>query len=298
MTLDLLAPAKVNLTLEVLGRRPDGYHEITSVMQTIDLVDRVRLDPAASLTLELAGDQTIRLPDDPADNLVMRAVIALRQETGLAGAGARIVLEKHIPAGMGLGGGSSDAAAVLRGLNRLWRLGLNLPTLARIAARIGSDVPFFLHGGTASISGRGEIIEPLPDPTPFDLTLFVCGAEIEDKTQHAYARLAPADFSDGARTHAITSALCRGEPLTTGMLVNVFDRVAGDLVPAMGQALTTCRGAGIDAMVCGSGPAFFTMMPLEALPLDLIEALEREWGVRAIACRSLARAESLAQAEA
>jgi 4-diphosphocytidyl-2-C-methyl-D-erythritol kinase len=155
--LRLKAYAKVNLVLEVLGRRADGYHEIASVMQTIGLYDVLTFEAAGEIEFSCS---TPGLQED--NNLVGSAARALRQATGKK-AGARIVLEKKIPRTAGLGGGSSDAAAALKGLNRLWGLGLTPEKLAEIAAGIGSDVPFFIYGGTCLVEGRGESITPLPD---------------------------------------------------------------------------------------------------------------------------------------
>jgi len=145
------ATAKLNLHLEVLARRPDGYHEIDTVMVEIDLADRIRLEPADRISLRVEG-----AGDVPADetNLAWRAAAALE-------VGARIRLEKRIPPGSGLGGGSSDAAAVLRGLDRLYGLGLGREGLEPIARGLGADVPFFLYGGLARCGGIGERVEPL-----------------------------------------------------------------------------------------------------------------------------------------
>ena len=293
MTLELIAPAKLNLTLEVLGRRSDGYHEIASVMQTIDLADRIRLEAAPTLSLEIEGDAANELPADPADNLAMRAAIALRDAAASLGLGARIVLEKRVPAGTGLGGGSSDAAAVLRGLSRLWRLDLDMTALERIAAGIGSDVPFFLHGGTAAVGGRGEVVKELPDIAPLDLTLFVSDVRIDAKTANAYAALTPSDFTDSARTQEAIETLRRGEAITSEHLFNIFDRHVGETTPAVGRAMLACRQSKLDVIACGSGPAFFALKSRATLHEYLLEGLTRECGVRAIACRSLARAESL-----
>lgn len=156
-TITLTAPAKINLFLEVLGKRPDGYHELETVMQAVDLVD--------TLTLEVT-DQGIELtctePDIPCDenNLAWKAVRVFQKETGIKG-GARIHLVKRIPIAAGLGGGSSDAAAVLKGLNTLWNTQLSGTRLMDMAAQLGSDVPFFIKGGTALCKGRGEIVTPL-----------------------------------------------------------------------------------------------------------------------------------------
>ena len=161
------APAKINLTLEILGRRADGFHEVKTVLQTIDLQDQLEIETAPALTVEC---------DDPSlsgeTNLVWRAASDLAAHAGTE-PGARIFLRKAIPVGMGLGGGSSDAAAALLSLNELWGLGLNVDELAGLASGIGSDVAFFLWGGTALASGRGEIIEPASSIPPMLLTL-VC----------------------------------------------------------------------------------------------------------------------------
>jgi 4-diphosphocytidyl-2-C-methyl-D-erythritol kinase len=149
-------PAKVNLALRVLGRRRDGYHEIRTVFQAIDLCDTMEARPARDLCL------TCDEPDLPCDasNLVLRAACLLREHCGV-GEGAEIRLRKRIPIGGGLGGGSSDAAGTLLALSALWRLGLGIEALTPLAARLGADVPFFLHGGTAEGTGRGDRIRPI-----------------------------------------------------------------------------------------------------------------------------------------
>ncbi len=151
----LQAFAKINLSLEVVGRRQDGFHELTSVMQTVSLSD----------TLEFRPDDEFRFTCSDASlaqgNLVERAAMLLRQSSQES-RNVSIALHKSIPVAAGLGGGSSDAAAALIGLNRLWNLGLPCADMTRFAAQLGSDVPFFLSGGTCFVSGRGEQVEPLP----------------------------------------------------------------------------------------------------------------------------------------
>jgi 4-diphosphocytidyl-2-C-methyl-D-erythritol kinase len=151
--LELPAPAKLNLFLEVVARRPDGYHDIDSVFAEIDLADTVVLAPAGRTELTVEGEAA-GVPADPT-NLAWRAADAL-------GVAARIRIVKRIPVGGGLGGGSSDAAAVLKGLVRLFDLDLSAPRLHEIARGLGADVPFFLHGGTARCRGIGDLVEPLP----------------------------------------------------------------------------------------------------------------------------------------
>ena len=156
--MEVEAQAKLNLTFEVLGKRGDGYHEVKTVMQTIGLSDRISLEHWPTLRVdcdsrELSGEA----------NLVYKAAHALARSRGIQ-ARARIRIQKRIPVAMGLGGGSSDAAAALRVLNDLWETGATQEELGEIAATIGSDVSFFLTGGTALAEGRGEIVSPLPPP--------------------------------------------------------------------------------------------------------------------------------------
>lgn len=297
MTLELAAPAKLNLTLEVLGGRTDGYHEIASVMQTIDLCDRVRLEDAPTIEIDVDGERTLGVPLEGPRNLAYSAALALREVAGRQGLGARIRLEKRIPAGLGLGGGSSDAAAVLRGLNRLWLLGLDEQALINVAPGVGSDVTFFLTGGTALVRGRGEKAEALPDGEPLSFTLFICDLELEDKTRRMYSMLSPADFTDGRRTKVTAETLRRGLPLNETDLVNAFDRHIGELVPTLAAAMGACRDAGLAVVATGSGPGFFTCTRLDAIPHLLLRDLDREWGVSAIACRSLRRADATAISE-
>ena len=158
--MEIPAYAKINLTFEVLGKLGDGYHLVTTVMQTIALADKLRFELDTQLKVEceyeeLSGEQ----------NLVWQAAVELA-EVGRIEPGAKITVEKHIPIGMGMGGGSSDAATALLGLNRLWGLGLSIDDLAPIAAKLGSDVSFFLFGGTALAQGEGEQVTKLTGLPP------------------------------------------------------------------------------------------------------------------------------------
>ena len=156
--LSLLAPAKLNLFLHVLGRRPDGYHDLQSVFRCISLFDEIQIEKRPTdqpLTLSCNVDL-----GDPQDNLVLRAA-ALLQERSSTRYGAHVILKKQIPVGAGLGGGSSDAAAVLVGLNDLWSLNFTAAELQQLGAALGADIPFFIQGGDAWVAGLGERIEPL-----------------------------------------------------------------------------------------------------------------------------------------
>ena len=249
------ACAKINWALEVLHRRPDGYHEIRTVLQTIDLCDTLELHPATDLCLETRGEG---LP--PAEeNLVMRAA-RLLQERADGSPGARVRLSKSIPVAAGLGGGSSDAAAALRGLNELWGLGLPRDELAKIGAQLGSDVPFFLHGGAALAGGRGERITPLPDVGSRQLVIVVPPFTLPHKTQRMYSLLAPADYTDGSATERVADAIRQGKPVEDERLFNVFDEPAFRGFPEL-QRLRGVLLAGDAASVhlAGSGPALFVL---------------------------------------
>lgn len=158
------AHAKINLTLEILGVRPDGYHDLRSVVVPIPLHDDVTLEPSDAISVEMPGN----LPQEK--NLAWKAAQALRQATGST-KGVRIVLAKRIPQGAGLGGGSADAAAVLNGLNELWELGLPKARLCEIAAAVGSDVPALTLGGPVLMEGRGERVTPLAESPLADFPL-------------------------------------------------------------------------------------------------------------------------------
>jgi len=250
--LELRANAKLNLTLEVLGRRPDGYHQIRSVFQEIALADKLVLHPAAELSLEcsvpgLAGES----------NLVMRAARALAEATGCT-FGVRIVLEKRIPEAGGLGGGSSDAAAALRGLDALWRLGMPKERLLALAARLGSDVPFFLVGGTALASGRGELLQPLPPlPQTWYVLLFPPHQEVAGKTGRLYSLLNKGHYTDGAATRRLADALAEGR-FDSSLLYNVFESVTSRVFAGIEAQMQALRDAGAERVhLAGSGPTLY-----------------------------------------
>ena len=152
------APAKINLTLEVLGKRRDGFHNIVSVMQTVALFDVIEITESNRVNISVSNADISQ-----ENNIVWEAYKKFKAVTGISD-NASIDIKKNIPIKAGLGGGSSDAAATLRGLNRLWNLKLSIENLIEIGTEVGSDVPFFIAGGCSLVRGRGEIIEPLPVP--------------------------------------------------------------------------------------------------------------------------------------
>ncbi|MFQ5880710.1 MAG: 4-(cytidine 5'-diphospho)-2-C-methyl-D-erythritol kinase, partial [Dehalococcoidia bacterium] len=255
MKLAARAPAKVNWTLEVLGRRSDGYHEIRTILQTVDLWDTLSMEAADSLPLGYQGD----CPAPAAEDLVLRAAQSLQGATGCR-AGARLHLRKVIAVAAGLGGGSSDAAAVLRGLNHLWQVDLRREELAVVGAQLGSDVPFFVYGGTALAEGRGERITPLPDVARTWLVLLVPPLTLPAKTAAMYGRLRTEDYSDGRATSRLVEELRRGSVPRDDLLSNVFAGAALAAYPGLGrywQALAMASGRRVH--LAGSGPAIFAL---------------------------------------
>ncbi len=250
--IEIDAHAKVNLTLEVLRRRDDGYHEIVSVIQTIGLHDTLTLEPDEELTLKCDVPEL-----ESAGNLALRAARLLRDHSGHPD-GAAIGLTKRIPVAAGLGGGSSDAAAVLVGLNRLWGLGMSPQELIPVAASLGSDVPFFLSGGTAMVQGRGERVRPLP---PADIPWFVILApaiQVSDKTGSVFSRLTEAQFTPGQLTRKLEARIRGGGDVPPQFLFNVFDDVAPEVFPNLRRYWDAFRLMGArEVHVAGSGPSLY-----------------------------------------
>jgi len=256
----LEASAKINLTLEALSRRPDGYHEIRSVIQSISLCDSLSFTPGNKIKFKCDNAAW-----DAGQSLVTKAVDLLKEGFGCQ-QGVTIELAKRIPLSSGLGGDSSDAAAVLVGLNKLWGLGLSLWELVKLASRLGSDVPFFLCGGTALAQGRGEDVSPLP-PLPRSRVVLLMPSvrRCNGKTGHLYSILNPSHYTGGLKTEEMVSLLTRGEELSAENLFNVFDSVADEAF----EGLAGCRRQFIQAgaegvRLAGSGPALFTLLKEEA----------------------------------
>jgi 4-diphosphocytidyl-2-C-methyl-D-erythritol kinase len=263
-----IAPAKINWTLEVLGRRPDGYHEVRTVLQTVDLCDRVEVSPAKDLDLVLSGlvgQAGASLTGVPAaENLGYRAAALLRERAGQPALGARIELGKAIPAGAGLGGGSSDAAATLRALDRLWGLGLAPAEIVRLGAQLGADVPFFLFGGTALGRGRGDELTPLPNVPSRRLLLVVPRRQPARKTAAMYAHLRPEHFSNGEASERLAAAISRGVAPGDDDILNTFEDIAAEVLQEAAAAAERCRGLGLRPHMAGSGPAQFVLLQPDA----------------------------------
>jgi len=281
----LRAPAKVNLTLEVLRRRPDGYHEVATILQAVGLWDELVLEEAQGLSFRCSVPEL-----DGPDNLVVKAakLLASEAKSAKSGRGADISLTKRIPIAGGLGGGSADAAAALAGLNALWELGLSHERLSVLAAQLGSDVPFFLSGGTAIATGRGELVTSLRAVRPAWLVVLAPDVTLPRKTASLYGALTPADYADGRATERAVALLAKGAAVNHAMLVNTFERVAYRVFPSLASFADAMRAAGAERVhLAGSGPSLFTPAPDEAAGNAMAERLSasglRAWCVPTVA---------------
>jgi 4-diphosphocytidyl-2-C-methyl-D-erythritol kinase len=247
-------PAKVNLHLEVLARRPDGFHELQTLLQSIDLYDELTASPAEDGCYELTVEPEGAVGADQ-DNLVSRAARELWRHLG-ARPGARVTLRKRIPVGGGLGGGSADAAAALLLFDALWGAGIDRGELNRIASLLGSDVPFFLDGGFALGLGRGEQVHGLADLDELGVVLVV--PDIEISTAEVYGRLDLRLTSPAQRANVmdLTADLRSGSSWEG--LVNDLQPVVLAGWPGVSEALDALRAAEpLHAAVSGSGAAVF-----------------------------------------
>ena len=284
--LKMKAPAKLNLTLEILGKRADGYHDIASIMQTLALCDELGFEQADSLSLHC---NVAALQTD--DNLVLKAARLLQQKCGYS-KGATINLRKKIYQGAGLGGGSSDAAVTLIALNELWALNCSKGDLLRMAADVGSDVPFFVEGGTCLVGGRGESLTPLPDMQRVWFALLVPSFQPSPgKTTRLYQMVSREMYTDGRFTSVIRSRLEAGESLELQYLFNVFEAVAFRAYPNLESCWKVFESvAGRCLHLAGAGPVIFTMLDDKKEALTLVGKL-KNLGLRALAVSSLKKGE-------
>jgi 4-diphosphocytidyl-2-C-methyl-D-erythritol kinase len=266
----ILAPAKINLYLEVKARRPDGYHDIESVMHTVSLYDELTITPqSAGITLVCSRRD---LPTDER-NLAMRAAVALRKKLGVT-AGAKIVLKKNIPLGAGLGGGSSDAAAVLTGLLALWKKRLPAKELNALAAKLGADVPFFLAGGTALASGIGDRIKSLPGVKPASFLLVYPGFGVP--TPWVYRHLS-FPLTREQKITKIKAQLASGFPPRTWgqLLFNRLEEVVFPAYPGIRHVKSILHDLGCQSLMSGSGSTVYGLIPSEGEGEKLRSKLKR-----------------------
>lgn len=260
MRVRVCCPAKVNLHLEVHGRRPDGYHELRTLMATVGLWDTLEIRPASPGVLDLTIEPVEALPPE-GENLVVRAARLLLRRFALK-AGASINLHKSIPVGAGLGGGSSDAAGALVALSRFWGLPAGIDELAPLAATLGSDVPFFLHGGACWAVGRGVDLIPAPDLPSWWLVLDP-GSEMMATTQ-VYDRLGSAPLGEVPPKRPLASWLDAAGDEWLSRCCNDLYTAAVAVSPDVAKRLDALRAtAPLLAQLSGSGGTVFGVFPDE-----------------------------------
>lgn len=253
------AHAKINLTLDVLGKREDGYHALASIMQTVSQSDTLLLHATSDGKLDFTCD-VAELQSQ--SNLALRAAELLRREANRPELGARIELHKEIPVQAGLGGGSSDAGCVLVEMNRLWQLAIPPSRLRELAAELGSDVPFFVHevyggaGSTAEIAGRGEYVTGLPPAEP--LWLVLAKPEIGVSTARVFGHLPASEYSDGTNTALVAEAIRKLRPIPFEHLFNALEPGVFRQYPEIARLRDQLRETGAPVVrMSGSGPSLF-----------------------------------------
>jgi 4-diphosphocytidyl-2-C-methyl-D-erythritol kinase len=277
----LQAPAKLNLTLGITGAAPNGCHTLDMVMQTVSLFDTVTLARADGLAIDCPPG----LPRD-GRNLAMKAAMELREYTGRE-CGVLIGLDKNIPTEAGLGGGSADAVAVLKGLNALWGLGLTADELRSVGQRIGSDVPFLLAGGTARVRGTGEIIEPIEvkgaKPPLWFLIAKPEGGVGTAEAYRLYDRIGAGKRPDNDRfVEALKAGDIEGMARFGG---NALEKAGAELCPAIGELLRKMKmTAAAYCAMTGSGSAVFGVFENGTEAMNAQEKLNHYWTAAVHSC--------------
>lgn len=269
-TISVKAPAKINLTLDVLGKREDGYHEVEMVMTTVDLADRLELSVLEEDVIQIHADHAY-VPNDHR-NLAYRAAELLKTRFSIS-EGVSIVLDKQIPVAAGLAGGSSDAAATLRGMNELFDLGLSLEELADLGAEIGSDVSFCVMGGTAIARGRGERLEMIPSPPPCYVIL--AKPKLGVSTAEVYGAVEMERVHHPNTTAMVDAIRAKDFSGICEQLGNALESVTLNLYPEVKQIKDTLSQAGADGvLMSGSGPTVFALVEHEQKAQRLYNSLK------------------------
>ena len=267
------ARAKINLTLDILGKRADGFHEVEMIMQSLELADTVELSEIAS-GIKLQVDAEEDIPTDER-NLAWKAAAAVQTFCG-KNLGVAINLTKKIPSAAGLGGGSSDAAAVIRGMNKLFNLKLSAEELCEIGAAVGSDVPFCIVGGTYLATGRGEVLTRLPDMKKFFAVLLKVRGEISTAWAYKTFDELPAEEILHPPTKEISDLLACGEyEEIFQKAANVLELVALKKFPAIDRYKDKMYSAGAKlALMSGSGPTVFALAEDELTAKNIAASVE------------------------
>ncbi len=279
--INLRAPAKINWFLNVLRRRSDGYHDIMSLMQCVSLYDSLTIEHSDGV--EVVTDAGIRMED----NLVYKAAVLLKKEEGIM-SGVRIILEKEIPVAAGLGGGSSDAAAALIGLSRLWELNLKDNELAGLGEKLGSDVPFFFHGPAGVIEGRGEIVSPVDIKRSYPVLLVKPPVNVSTAWGYAEMDKLSSHGKDGPdelirKGNDNVKLFCRA--LESGDFSSLPSAEGNDFqsllirkYPVIGDIMSKLMdGGALYSAMSGSGPTVFGVFESEAKAAAAMDSVSSNW---------------------
>lgn len=286
-TLTLPSFAKINLHLQVVGGREDGFHDLCTVFQTISLHDTLSVAPAAEIEMT-CGDENLPIGDE---NLVVRAARALRDRYGIS-CGARMHLEKRIPAPGGLGGGSSNAAIALLALRKLWNIDISIEELHPVAAALGADVPFFLYGGTALGMGRGEIVEPIDDFT--EDRMLIVTPNVAVATRDAFKRLEARALTKQESKRKLQ--ICRFDLESADFKYTSFKNDFETTVFAGYPEVERVKNTLLDleagrAMLSGSGGSVFAIFDKDETRQAALKALDNEVNWRKFAVATISRSE-------
>lgn len=264
------APAKINWSLDIVGKRPDGYHLVQMIMQQISLADIIELEEAEQDSIICDAG----LPLDE-QNMALKAWLLLKEELDLK-QHLEIKITKKIPVAAGLGGGSSDAAAVLKGVDQMFSLGLDHNQMNRLALKLGSDVPFFLIEGAAVAEGIGEILSPLPPLNKQYLLLVNPGLPVS--TAEVYQEFSLKRVKKHPHIHPLIDALLFGEPQYIGpLLINVLETVTAQKYAQIKKIKFELAACGLYPLMSGSGPTVFGLAPDEQSAIAARNRLAAAW---------------------
>ncbi len=270
--MQIIAPAKINIALDVIARRADGYHQVDMVMQSIELSDQVTLEPAAKVEL------CCNLPYLPVDerNLAWRAARLLQETAGIS-RGVKIKINKKIPVAAGLAGGSADAAAVLIGLNNLWDLGLSQSEMMKLGVKLGADVPFCIMKGTARAEGIGEQLTPLA--TTLECRVLLVTPNVQVSTAHVYQKLQIEKIGKHPQIPLVIAALEEGDSRTLfEVWGNVLEEVVLSEKPIVARVKSYFNSFGINnCLMSGSGPSVFALDPPQEIIEEFLAGLPTGW---------------------
>lgn len=280
-----LSPSKINLTLEILGIKENQYHEISSIMQTLDLSDEMSFNLSSDISVTTDN----KMLSNEENNLSYKAAKILKQSLQLD-KGVQISIKKKIPIAAGLGGGSSNAATTLICLNKIWDLNLSIDELSKIGSELGSDIPFFLTGGTAFVSGQGEKIRKLPMPEYPWFLIISPNLNLKDKTAQLYKMVDSSHYTSGALTRKLDARIRGGGDIPPQFFFNVFDEIAPSAFAEIAQIIYELRSIGLrEIHICGSGPALFCPIERKEMATAIKLMIERKLNVSTFITTALER---------